>query len=120
MHLHSRPVLKKALHAVLCAGKIYALKQMSKGHIIDNKLVAHVHREKNVSGRVQYTVLPMAMVPEQSVLRMPSPTPPSTLAGTGALCCELELATVRTLNIGRRVDIAVLLCAGAGAGAVHD
>lgn len=39
------------LCAVLCAGKIYALKQMSKGHIIDNKLVAHVHREKNVSGQ---------------------------------------------------------------------
>jgi hypothetical protein len=33
------------------AGKIYALKQMSKAHIIDNKLVAHVHREKNVSGQ---------------------------------------------------------------------
>lgn len=34
----------------LCAaGKVYALKQMSKAHIIDNKLVAHVHREKNVS-----------------------------------------------------------------------
>lgn len=31
------------------AGKPYALKQMSKAHIIDNKLVAHVHREKNVS-----------------------------------------------------------------------
>jgi uncharacterized protein YoaH (UPF0181 family) len=31
------------------AGKVYALKQMSKAHIIDNKLVAHVHREKNVS-----------------------------------------------------------------------
>lgn len=28
-------------------GKVYALKQMSKAHIIDNKLVAHVHREKN-------------------------------------------------------------------------
>lgn len=37
------------LHVVM-AGKIYALKQMSKAHIIDNKLVAHVHREKNVSG----------------------------------------------------------------------
>jgi hypothetical protein len=38
------------LHACLCqtAGKVYALKQMSKAHIIDNKLVAHVHREKKV------------------------------------------------------------------------
>jgi hypothetical protein len=25
-----------------------ALKQMAKGHIVDNKLVAHVHREKKV------------------------------------------------------------------------
>lgn len=33
------------------AGKIYALKQMAKAHILDNKLVAHVHREKNVSTR---------------------------------------------------------------------
>ena len=39
------------------AGKIYALKQMSKAHIIDNKLVAHVHREKNVSGRVVCSAL---------------------------------------------------------------
>lgn len=30
-------------------GASYALKQMSKGHIVDNKLVAHVHREKKVS-----------------------------------------------------------------------
>lgn len=30
-------------------GSTYALKQMSKGHIVDNKLVAHVHREKKVS-----------------------------------------------------------------------
>ncbi len=37
----------------MCAGKIYALKQMSKAHIIDNKLVAHVHREKNVSKGAQ-------------------------------------------------------------------
>jgi serine/threonine protein kinase len=29
-------------------GGVYALKQMSKAHIIDNKLVAHVHREKKV------------------------------------------------------------------------
>jgi cGMP-dependent protein kinase len=29
-------------------GSTYALKQMSKGHIIDNKLVTHVHREKKV------------------------------------------------------------------------
>lgn len=29
-------------------GSTYALKQMSKGHIVDNKLVAHVHREKKV------------------------------------------------------------------------
>jgi hypothetical protein len=27
---------------------VFALKQMSKAHIIDNKLVAHVHREKKV------------------------------------------------------------------------
>lgn len=37
------------VRCVCAAGKIYALKQMSKAHIIDNKLVAHVHREKNVS-----------------------------------------------------------------------
>jgi cGMP-dependent protein kinase len=29
-------------------GGSYALKQMAKGHIVDNKLVAHVHREKKV------------------------------------------------------------------------
>lgn len=35
-------------------GSSYALKQMSKGHIIDNKLVAHVHREKKVR-RIAHT-----------------------------------------------------------------
>lgn len=46
-------LLTLRLHGSTCcllpAGKVYALKQMSKAHIIDNKLVAHVHREKNVS-----------------------------------------------------------------------
>lgn len=39
-------------------GGTYALKQMSKAHIVNNKLVAHVHREKKARARVRFRLLP--------------------------------------------------------------
>jgi len=52
MHSGLSPVQMSSTPGICVpAGKIYALKQMAKAHILDNKLVAHVHREKNVSTR---------------------------------------------------------------------